>query len=278
MGITWGWGNGHRRASENQAAPERAAPHLQQRVEALRRIATERKLLLLDCSILRCAPFSEDGRTIWELLPKLDWFIHRWHTTTTTIEVPAHAAIEAVKQLVDGYATPGEIDNANRYFGWVMRAIDLNRTNYYPDPQLTPLLRGRIAHWIAGFSTATSDLRNILDYYLVAYPGWSATSNYSSSERGALHTDHRSVALALIDDIFGSPFHPAPFSSEWHTDTAIALAKQMYDSGEFSAMPILADALQDAGCDNVNILNHCRDADQIHVRGCWVVDLLLGKK
>jgi hypothetical protein len=42
-------------------------------------------------------------------------------------------------------------------------------------------------------------------------------------------------------------------------------------------MPILADALQDAGCDNTDILNHCRDANAPHVRGCWVVDLLLGK-
>jgi hypothetical protein len=43
-------------------------------------------------------------------------------------------------------------------------------------------------------------------------------------------------------------------------------------------MPILADALQDAGCDNADILNHCRDANGVHVRGCWVVDLVLGKE
>jgi hypothetical protein len=43
-------------------------------------------------------------------------------------------------------------------------------------------------------------------------------------------------------------------------------------------MPILADALQDAGCDNEDVLNHCRDANAAHVRGCWVVDLLLGKE
>jgi hypothetical protein len=43
-------------------------------------------------------------------------------------------------------------------------------------------------------------------------------------------------------------------------------------------MPILADALQDAGCDNEDILNHCRDAKQTHIRGCWVVDVVLGKE
>jgi hypothetical protein len=51
----------------------------------------------------------------------------------------------------------------------------------------------------------------------------------------------------------------------------------MYDSRDFSVMPILADALQDAGCDNEDILSHCR-GDGPHVRGCWVVDLVLGKE
>jgi hypothetical protein len=51
----------------------------------------------------------------------------------------------------------------------------------------------------------------------------------------------------------------------------------MYDSREFSAMPILADALQDAGCDSHDILDHCRGPGP-HVRGCWVVDLVLAKE
>jgi hypothetical protein len=77
--------------------------------------------------------------------------------------------------------------------------------------------------------------------------------------------------------IFGNPYHPVIFSPEWRTDTAISLARQMYETREFSAMPILADALQDAGCDNDDILDHCRDPGP-HVRGCWVIDLVLEKK
>jgi hypothetical protein len=84
--------------------------------------------------------------------------------------------------------------------------------------------------------------------------------------------------LALLRDIFGDPFRPMTFDLEWRTGTAIAIAQQMYDARDFSAMPILADALQDAGCDNEDILNHCRDANATHVRGCWVVDLVLGKE
>jgi hypothetical protein len=51
----------------------------------------------------------------------------------------------------------------------------------------------------------------------------------------------------------------------------------MYESRDFSAMPILADALQDAGCENEDVLSHCRNTLLAHVRGCWVVDAVLGK-
>ena len=73
------------------------------------------------------------------------------------------------------------------------------------------------------------------------------------------------------------PFRPVAFAPEWRTDTAVTLARTMYASREFSAMPILADALQDAGCDNTDILSHCR-SEGTHVRGCWVIDLVLGKE
>ena len=81
----------------------------------------------------------------------------------------------------------------------------------------------------------------------------------------------------LLRDIVGNPFRPATLDPAWRTSTVLALASQMYGSRDFGAMPILADALQDAGCDTDDILTHCRDAKQPHVRGCWVVDLVLGK-
>lgn len=80
-----------------------------------------------------------------------------------------------------------------------------------------------------------------------------------------------------IRDIFGNPFRPVAFDLSWGSDTVLSLARHIYNSRDSSAMPVLADALQDAGCDNDDILNHCRDANGVHVRGCWVVDLLLGK-
>ncbi len=92
------------------------------------------------------------------------------------------------------------------------------------------------------------------------------------------HPEDYDISLCqIIRDIFGNPFCPVAFSPDWRTETAVALAHTMYESRDFSAMPILADALQDAGCDNEDILAHCRDANQPHVRGCWVVDLVLNK-
>jgi hypothetical protein len=89
--------------------------------------------------------------------------------------------------------------------------------------------------------------------------------------------NEHAAQVKLVRDIFGNPFRPVSFDSDWRTSTAVALAQQMYDSRDFSVMPILADALQDAGCGNEDVLGHCRAADGVHVRGCWVVDLVLGK-
>jgi hypothetical protein len=81
----------------------------------------------------------------------------------------------------------------------------------------------------------------------------------------------------LLRDIVGPRlFRTTKVCPSWRTSTAIALARKMYESRDYSLMPILADALQDAGCDNQDILNHCRGSGP-HVRGCWVVDQLLEK-
>jgi hypothetical protein len=86
------------------------------------------------------------------------------------------------------------------------------------------------------------------------------------------------IHCELFRCVLGNPFRPVAFDAEWRSSTVMLLAQQTYDTRDFSTMPILADALQDAGCDNADILNHCRDADGVHVRGCWVVDLVLGKE
>ena len=94
------------------------------------------------------------------------------------------------------------------------------------------------------------------------------------------HSDEalRGELVRLLRDIFGNPFRPVTVDPDWLTTDVAALARGIYDERVFDRMPILADALQDAGCDNDDILNHCRDASQVHVRGCWVIDLLTGRE
>lgn len=80
-----------------------------------------------------------------------------------------------------------------------------------------------------------------------------------------------------LRDVIGNPFRPVTVAPEWRTAAAVALAESMYRARDFAAMPILADALQDAGCYNEDILNHCREPGP-HVRGCWVVHLVTGRE
>jgi hypothetical protein len=80
----------------------------------------------------------------------------------------------------------------------------------------------------------------------------------------------------IIHCIFGNPFRPVAFDPAWRTETVVALATAIYAERAFDRMPILADALQEVGCDNDDILTHCR-GDSPHARGCWVVDLVLSK-
>jgi hypothetical protein len=82
---------------------------------------------------------------------------------------------------------------------------------------------------------------------------------------------------AIFHDIFGNPFRAVAFNPSWRTTDALGVARAMYAARDFAAMPILADALEDAGCDSADVLAHCR-GDGPHVRGCWVVDLILGKE
>jgi predicted metal-dependent HD superfamily phosphohydrolase len=81
---------------------------------------------------------------------------------------------------------------------------------------------------------------------------------------------------AEIREVIGNPFRPVTVDSTWRTCTVLSVAQSIYDERAFERMPILADALEDAGCDNADILEHCRQPGE-HVRGCWVVDLILGK-
>jgi hypothetical protein len=87
----------------------------------------------------------------------------------------------------------------------------------------------------------------------------------------------RAAQADLIRDVFGNPFRPVHADPRWLTSTAVGLAQTIYADRAFDRLPILADALEEAGCDDADVLSHLR-GDGPHVRGCWVVDLILGQQ
>lgn len=84
------------------------------------------------------------------------------------------------------------------------------------------------------------------------------------------------LSSSLLREFVPNPFVPVEWNPDWSTSTVCDLARAMYASRDFSGMPILADALQDADCNDKRVLNHCR-TEKLHARGCWVLDAILGK-
>jgi hypothetical protein len=113
-------------------------------------------------------------------------------------------------------------------------------------------------------------------------------SGWSSACHVAAHSAETGLGgqtqCALIREIFGNPFRPAAIAPAWQTPTILALAQAAYDNRTLPAggldparLAVLADALEEAGCDNADILSHLRSPGP-HVRGCHALDLLLGKE
>jgi hypothetical protein len=103
-----------------------------------------------------------------------------------------------------------------------------------------------------------------------------------ATRRGSEHQKLESLAQSsLIRDIFGNPFRPRPDVDtvwlSWNDGIVPKLAQAIYDDRAYDRLPILADALEEAGCTNPDMLAHCRQPGE-HVRGCWVLDILLGKE
>jgi hypothetical protein len=169
-------------------------------------------------------------------------------------------AVEVAEQFVDGAASDAELRDA----------VALARAVGYGYREVNKARGYRVMDCTAG--AVAECCLSIADHRCDA----GAQSSFLASHSDDIPAEwlHQSV---LVRCVFGNPFNRVTFSTDWRTSTVLALARTMYESREFSAMPILADALQDAGCDDEEVLNHCREGDS-HARGCLVVDLVLGKE
>lgn len=132
-----------------------------------------------------------------------------------------------------------------------------------PNPWLIDWDRGSAPLILAYIATSRE-----VGQFAEALVGW--------SELLGIETELLSI---LIRDLIRPDWSPLFVSSQWkqwNQGAIPAFAQYLYDSRQFKDMPILADALEDAGCDNEEILSHCRRGGW-HYRGCWVLDLLLEK-
>jgi hypothetical protein len=99
-----------------------------------------------------------------------------------------------------------------------------------------------------------------------------------SRNRQSCFAEEQCVQAALLRCIAGNPFAPvviAPTVLEWRDGLLVQTAWQMYDKRRFEDLPIFADALEDAGCTDDDVLSHCREPGP-HARGCHVIDAILG--
>jgi hypothetical protein len=214
------------------------------------------------------------------------------------IDVGSRTAIQTSERFVDGLATEEECDTASQRAEEVYKSMErLADSSLDGRPRYTDYRAEAMCHaagavfYASRLFTGKTDIlgdpavvataaTNVARYITAADlrpEGGDQDLPNSALPRDAKRAEE-AVQASLLRDIFGNPFRPLAFPPEWRTDTAAALSHQMYESRDFSPIPILADALQDAGCDNPDILDHCRDPQGVHVRGCWIVDAVLGKE
>jgi hypothetical protein len=171
--------------------------------------------------------------------------------------------IDLVEQVADGLADPEQLhrQHGDAEAELFERSLELQRTG-------VDLLKA--SKRLAAEYAATR----------AAMPGgaWEAAcSALADAARAGKRADMWAWQAEMLRDIFGNPFRPVKLEPAWRTVNVIDLARGIYGDRAFERMPILADALEDAGCTNAAILEHCRSGPS-HVRGCWAVDLLLEKR
>ena len=220
-----------------QKRPKEMLSRLLQLGKAQRTEASERKLRLFVCGCCRL---------MWDPLD----------------DIVLRPALAVAEQFADGEAGPIELQKS---FKKAVRL--LNERLREPGPQ----------------ARRASHVTEILSYTCAAN---AKSAAFRATRFPVDLADHsmwaiegEAVVRHLLRDIFGNPFRPAVMKREWiaANDRSVeAVARSIYEERDFDRLPILGDALEDAGCDDEAILGHCRGPGP-HVRGWWVVDAILGK-
>jgi hypothetical protein len=228
-------------------------------IALLRRLgkrATSRKLRLLVCAACRSIwPRLTDERSR-RAVEMGEWFADDRIDPTELLEA-ADEAIEAARVAREWIARADDSAQAAREataLNLVRWAVGPAQADYWQLPRIGDFLKGVAATVFEGPSRGPTVMQQ-----------WHAAQHR--------HAD-------LVRDLFGNPFQRVKWQPVWlevNDGVVRRVAESIYEERAFEHLPILADALEDAGCDSATILDHCRQPRE-HARGCWVVDRLLGKE
>lgn len=189
-------------------------------------------------------------------------------------EGPFQAALKLSERFADGRASQEEIEAAVAALSIIEKDV-VERNPFSKAAGLcnaaTEVLRGNpfttsstVAYLLAYESTGP--IRGVEWFgYAISDPNWEA-AEANEQTRNAV----------LCRDVLGNPFRPSNIDPAWQTPSALSLAQTIYNQHSFGRLPELADALEKTGCCDADILEHLRGPGP-HVKGCWALDLVLGK-
>jgi len=213
---------------------------------------------------------------------------------------PSKKAVELAEKYADGKGSMYKLGAARKRAGTSLPALEGQTAAYnaaletvwgieaaaWDDTVAWPTARSGA---IGGLDAATKAARCIARATAFAADETWYDPPFSPAMKDAKSATEEYLAK-LLRCVLGNPFRPVPprtgakrWNEElrrwltWNNSTVTALAQAIYDERAFDRMPILADALEDAGCANQELLGYCR-GEGTHFRGCWALDLVLGKK
>jgi hypothetical protein len=173
-----------------------------------------------------------------------------WHLLT---DERSRRAVELSEQYADGEVSVPEL-TASRIAAY-SACFEIARENPHS-----------AAYRAAGAAFVTAN-HDFCDTSRVSWSAWSAADQENAEQQ---------AQARLIQELYGNPFHPASLTPSGLPASITTLAQGVYHDRRFQDLPILADALEEASCTSADVLSHCRGPGS-HVRGCWALDLILGK-
>lgn len=172
--------------------------------------------------------------------------------------------IEAAERYADGMATEAEIRTLRRGVKTPRKGQEFTEASYHAALAVQATLEREAVATVHGWEAAAAACASL------SRPDW----NRGRDEE----VRHQ---CALVREVFGNPYRPVILAAEWQMPTVVSLAQAAYEDRRLpegllreDRLAVLADALEDAGCQHAGILDHLRQPGE-HVRGCWLVDLLL---